>query len=790
MPQQSSTLLLRREVADRFGVLPNFFCSADAAPGLIDELWKFAKAAYLDSPLPSLFKERLFVHLSRFCEIRYCIVRHVGFLIGQGRPAGDADAESETVEQVVEMLRRPLPDGPALTIVLERLQRVSFAGRLPEPRTEPETDLFDALTIMFLSPRGSARARAAVRAAVGDAIFEVLVAYLAFIRTAHYWTEMHPELTYEPDMAGILRRHGELATLLLDTSEAELVQGGLRLRDTLSRLKRAEVALQESESRHAFLLRLGEALRRLIEPRTIQEESSRLLGERLLAERAYYAEIDEAHRCVRVERDFVGDGVSSLVGTYPLADFNWVGWTLRTGGPVVVADADTSPLIPDANRPALTAAGGMAFVAAPLIRDGRPVGALVVTDRLPRDWTPDEVELVKETAEQTWDAIQHARAAEQLRQIGTRKDEFLAMLGHELRNPLAPILTALELMKLRGADSFVRERDVISRQVRHVSRLVDDMLDVSRIARGAVALDKQPLEMIIAIAKAIEIAEPLIDQRAHTLAVDVPQTGLLVDADPDRLSQVFANLLTNSARYTDPGGRIAIQGGRDDHEVWIDVVDSGVGLSPELLPRVFDLFVQGAQSTDRSHGGLGLGLALVQNLVKLHGGAVSAHSEGLGTGSRFRVRLPLSSRATTASLEDAGPPVAVPVAGAASRRILLVDDNADAVDMLRDMLVTLGYEVVVAYDGPQALLALETFDADVAVVDIGLPLMDGYELAQRIRTGQERRVPRLVAMTGYGQADDWARSRDAGFSDHLVKPVDMAALIGSFGEPECAASSR
>ena len=211
---QSSTLRFRREVADRFGVLPNFFCSAEAAPGLVEELWKFAKSAYLDSPLPSLFKERLFVHLSRFCEIRYCIVRHVGFLIGHGRPAGDAAAGPETVEQVIEMFRRPLREGAALTQVLERLERTSPGDRLPEPRTEGETDLFDALTIMFLSPRDCARARAAVRVAVGDGTFELLVAYLAFIRTAHYWTEMHPELTYEPDMAEIharLRRARGLA---------------------------------------------------------------------------------------------------------------------------------------------------------------------------------------------------------------------------------------------------------------------------------------------------------------------------------------------------------------------------------------------------------------------------------------------------------------------------------------------------------------------------------------------------------------------------------------------------
>ena len=452
--QQSSTLRFRREVADRFGVLPNFFCSADAAPGLVEELWKFAKSAYLDSPLPSLFKERLFVHLSRFCEVRYCIVRHVGFLIGQGRPAGDADAGPETVEQVIEMLRRPLPEGPALTKVLERLERVSLGGRLPEPRSECETDLFDALTIMFLSPRDSARARAAVRAAVGDATFELLVAYLAFIRTAHYWTEMHPELTYEPDMAEILRGYGELADLLLDTSEAELVQGGVRLRETLNHLKRVEVALLESESRHAFLLRLGDALRLLVDPMAIQGEASRLLGERLLTDRAYYAEIDEAQGYILVERNFVRAGVPSMVGRYSLGAFNWVGPTFRMGGPVVVADTRTSPLIPDADRPAVAAVSVGAFVAAPLIRDGRLVAALCVSDLSPRAWTPEEVELVKETAERTWEAIERARAEEQLREANARKDEFLAMLAHELRNPLAPIRTGLELIR-RGGDTVV-----------------------------------------------------------------------------------------------------------------------------------------------------------------------------------------------------------------------------------------------------------------------------------------------------------------------------------------------
>jgi GAF domain-containing protein len=484
--EQTSTLRFRREVTDRFGVLPNFFCSADAAPGLAEELWKFAKSAYLDSPLPSLFKERLFVHLSRFCEVRYCIVRHVGFLIGQGRPAGDAGAASETVDQVIEMLRRPLPEGPAFMEVLERLERVSLNGRLPEPRSECETDLFDALTIMFLAPRDAAHARRALRAAVGDATFELLVAYLAFIRTAHYWTEMHPELTCEPDMVEILRGYSELAALLLDKSEAELVQGGVRLRETLNHLKRVEMALQESESRHAFLLRLGDALRPLLDPLAIQGEASRLLGERLLTDRAYYAEIDEAQGFVHVERNFVRAGISSTVGRFLLSDFSWVRSIFRMGGPVVVADSQTSPLIPDTDRPAVAAVGVGAFVAVPLVRDGRLLSALLVTEVSPRVWTPDEIELVKETAERTWEVIERARAEEQLRATNARKDEFLAMLAHELRNPLAPIRTGLELIRRAGdtAVSVERVRGIMERQVGHMVRLIDDLMDVSRIHRA------------------------------------------------------------------------------------------------------------------------------------------------------------------------------------------------------------------------------------------------------------------------------------------------------------------
>ena len=380
MTRQSDTVRFRREVADRFGLLPNFFCTAEAAPGLLEELWKFAKSAYLDSPLPSLFKERLFVHLSRFCEIRYCIVRHVGFLIGQGRPAGDAASGVETVEQVIEILRRPLPEGAALAAALQRLQRLSLDGRLPEPRSECEGDLFDGLTIMFLSPRDSGGARTAVRAAVGDATFELLVAYLAFIRTAHFWTEMHPDLAYEPDMTDVLRGHDELTDLLVDTSEAELAQGGLRLRDTINQLQRVEVALVVSESRHAFLLRLGDALRTLAEPMAIQAEASQLLGERLLTDRAYYADIDEAQGDIVIARNFLRAGVPSIVGRYRLGDFPWLGPIFRIHGPVAVADTGTVGI--DSRSQSTGCAGPQRRgVRRCALDEGRPAGRGTLRDR-------------------------------------------------------------------------------------------------------------------------------------------------------------------------------------------------------------------------------------------------------------------------------------------------------------------------------------------------------------------------------------------------------------------------
>jgi CheY-like chemotaxis protein len=285
------------------------------------------------------------------------------------------------------------------------------------------------------------------------------------------------------------------------------------------------------------------------------------------------------------------------------------------------------------------------------------------------------------------------------------------------------------------------------------------------------------VELAEVVAKAIELASPLIEQRGHTLTVEVPCHGLPLDADPTRLAQVFSNLLTNAAKYTEPGGRISVVATQEDTEVIVRVRDNGTGIAPEMLPRVFDLFVQERQALDRSQGGLGLGLAIVRSMVSLHGGQVGVTSEGRGLGSEFTVRLPLVEEgALPAETGSSRTPPKQPAPEAMPSRILVVDDNRDAADILAESLMLLGCEARVAYDGPSALKLAAEFQPEVALLDIGLPVMDGYELAQRLRQQQPNPELRLVAVTGYGQESDRRRSLSAGFDAHLVKPLDFDVL--------------
>jgi len=363
---------------------------------------------------------------------------------------------------------------------------------------------------------------------------------------------------------------------------------------------------------------------------------------------------------------------------------------------------------------------------------------------------------------------EHERLLAELESASRTKDEFLAMLGHELRNPLAPIVTALELMKLRSDGIQSRAEQIIERQVKHLVRLVDDLLDISKITRGKIELKRETVELADVVGKAVEMASVLLEQRRHELVLEVPRTGLLWYGDPVRLAQVLANLLTNAARYTEPQGRIVISAVSDGTEIVIRVRDNGIGIAPEMLPRIFDMFVQARRSADRAEGGLGLGLTLAKTLVIMHGGTMTASSDGEGKGTELEIRLPARRQTVPKVADVVAPP-------SPARRVLVVDDNADAGELLAETLRFRGHHVTVALDPLAALTHLATARPEVAVLDIGLPVMDGYELAAQVHA----LVPecRLVALTGYGQQQDVERSRKAGFFGHLVKPVDIDQLL-------------
>jgi PAS domain S-box-containing protein len=361
------------------------------------------------------------------------------------------------------------------------------------------------------------------------------------------------------------------------------------------------------------------------------------------------------------------------------------------------------------------------------------------------------------------DIEEHKRIQEQLH-------EFLAMLGHELRNPLAPILGAVSLLKDKSALGHAH-LDIIERQARQMARLVDDLLDVARISRGAIHLRPERIELATVIERAIETAMPLISERGHTLVMDVAP-GLVVDADPLRLGQVLANLLNNAAKYTQDRGVVTVRASRDGERVALSVRDTGTGIPAAQLPHVFDLFVQGERTLDRRQGGLGVGLTLVKRLVEMHGGRVTAASDGPGRGSEFVVNLPAAAPAP--EREPPPPPV---IADPQARRVLVVDDNADIVSVLRDYLTWKGFDVHVAFDGISALDVAYEAHPEIVLLDIGLPHLDGYEVARRLRSDERFAATRLIALTGYGQSADVERARRSGFHAHLVKPLDFTHLV-------------
>jgi PAS domain S-box-containing protein len=456
---------------------------------------------------------------------------------------------------------------------------------------------------------------------------------------------------------------------------------------------------------------------------------------------------------------------------------------IETGEPEMVSKISPGMIdqaIPDEGRREwLRRLGLKSYIGVPLKRGRETIGAIVwVMAESGRHHDKMDLSVAVALGERASIAVENARLFEDLRLARTEavaanrsKDEFLAVLGHELRNPLAPIVLSLELMKRRGDDS--PERVVIERHVKHLRRLVDDLLDVSRITSSKATLTKEPLDVAEIVASAIDLVRPLLEQRHHDVMVTV-DPGTRVEGDAVRLAQVVSNLLNNAAKYSEPGTPIGIEAHVEGAEVVLTVRDAGIGIDPSVLPRIFDPFVQQPQALDRAQGGLGLGLAIVRGLVHLHGGTVSAHSDGQGRGSEFVVRLGAFDRDGLSKAIDAPPNLAAPPPQGV--RVLVVDDNADALELLVASLWLLGYEAFAAEDGAEALALASRVRPTLALLDIGLPEMDGYELARRLRKLDGLEDIRLAAVSGYALDSDRARSAAAGFDEHLVKPVTIESI--------------
>ena len=389
-------------------------------------------------------------------------------------------------------------------------------------------------------------------------------------------------------------------------------------------------------------------------------------------------------------------------------------------------------------------------------------------------------------------AVETARLYDALREADRRKDEFLALLGHELRNPLAPISNALQIMKLPGTDPAitVRAREMIERQVEHLVRLVDDLLDMSRIVRGRVELRREPVELAAVVARAIETSQPVLDAEGHTVTLSIAPEPIWVNGDLVRLAQVVSNLLHNAAKFTDRGGRITLSASREDGHAVVRVADTGAGVAPEIRERIFDMFYQGARG-EGSRGGLGIGLSVVRGLTELHGGTVEVRSEGAGRGSEFIIRLPLLAREEPGTDAVASPEGRKDAPFSPRRLVLVVDDNVDAAESLALLLRLDGQDVMVAHDAESAHASAVANPPQVAFLDLGLPKVDGYELARWFRADPTLRDTTLVALTGWGQPEDQRRTRDAGFERHLVKPVPPDTLRGILAElPTVSAKDR
>ena len=530
-----------------------------------------------------------------------------------------------------------------------------------------------------------------------------------------------------------------------------------------------------NERRLRFLLELDDATRVLEDSGEITLAAARLLGQFLSVNRCAYADVEDDEDTFNLSGDY-NDGVPSIVGRYRFAQFGQECLRLmRENKPYIVVDSETDPRTVDV-RESYRATKIRSVICVPLHKSGRFVAAMAVHKTEPREWRPDEVELLLTVASRCWESIERTRVTRELKEMDRRKDEFLAMLAHELRNPLTPILNAAQILKIKlPNDPDLRmPTDMIARQVAHMTALVDDLLDVSRVTRGIVALDMQEVDMRDVVTNAVEQCRSLVDIRRHSLAIETGSEPHRVYGDRHRLVQIVTNLLNNAAKFTANGGSLLVSLKQTPTTIEVAVRDNGIGIRQEMIPRVFDLFIQGERSADRSQGGLGVGLALVKRLVELHGGEVRAESPGSGEGSTFSVWLPKFAGSHAASTIT---PAGRDDGRCTPLRLMIVDDNVDAALSMAQLLSGEGHAVTVEHD-PRTALRHVGGDAafDAMLLDIGLPGMDGYELARRLRAAPKTANVLLIALTGYGQADDRKRSKDAGFDYHMVKPADIREL--------------
>jgi len=577
--------------------------------------------------------------------------------------------------------------------------------------------------------------------------------------------------------------HVSLTVSPVRDSQGTIIGASKVARD-ISERKRAEASLLQSEQRLAAeaegLAALNMRSARLWQSRSLREGVAEMLATAI--------ELLGADACCVQLRNASGEFLP--VVQQGLGDCNAAVPDPTGPHEVVISDAELDGPHETLRRWAC-AAGYRALVSVPMIEaDGTILGAISTLSRSPHPPADQQLRRLTLYLRQATDFVRREQleqglrhSEEALREADQRKDEFLALLAHELRNPLAPIRYALAAGKKPGRSPDQRQRteEIIERQVEHMSRLLDDLLDISRITHGSLALKKTHTELTSMIGAAIETARPTLDAKKHVLSLDLPKEPVRLDADAVRLAQAFSNLLINAAKYTDAGGRIELQAVREGDEAVISIRDNGIGIAADMMPRLFKLFSQAHAPHARAEGGLGVGLALVRGLVTLHGGTVAAKSEGPGRGTEFVVRLPIGI-----PIEE--PAGAESAAGAASvgsgMRILVVDDNRDAADTCAMVLELSGHRVQTAYTAGAALARGATFSPDALVLDIGLPDLDGYQLAQQVRASAWGRNAILIAVTGWGQEEDRLRALTSGFDHHLTKPIAAEELEALLQAPQ------